>query len=1434
MENPQRCASTANGSIDETLAISGPLPSRFRLKYFSRMVVPRAIDQIGQSETTFEDRASFLSEKSSRDETESTLLGFMEFMVFKKTGNFEWLTNCIKHLEQALEGSDSKSTHETKRAVMRHNLAVFKVQKFDVTEDAKDLQSSIHAAEEAKRFASVFSLPDNDAEHDLALLRKCTVRTISESSGDDTQGAVEAFAALESHCEDGETIYRILQGDRSLLCRKLRETLMSPTIMLPARSKLAECLALSAFYRSCENGLYYGDPDLVEDLSFIANDLEMLDRRLARCIYLGTLGYNLDRKYIHDRENLQETNKALLMRAEEILGSAVLYHLDPQEMVSDVFRRHPLLVIGNHWGDFLHFPGFPARTAGPGSIRFTRIFYVSILAAVKLQLYGITGEDHYLDDCERLSQEAFDAKDTWGSSLGIPGLTLAESCHWRYSKSNRPSQDFHVLEKGMSVLDQLCLLPLSPDDRLKVEIYKCKLAVELSSHYSDEKNVGIINEALARGEVVRRGMKGVSLDTLGHLSVLSKLYMDRSMYPCSDSNKLFNNAFSSALEGVMAADKLGTGRRFNQTNMAIARAKARQPYEMWFRIRFQHTNDRGFLRQSIEVNRESISILGEADLSYPVVGDLLLEFQERLARYRCTLLDLTDTVDDLKQVTESIDWARARLASVEDGARTKKNLKLVLCMCLFTRHCSNDQVYASDLDELLSTVSQIKEVDFSLTLCNILSQLYKKTQVPAILDEALDCAAIVTSSLEESTHKDLLSSSEDPKTSHMTLLSRLLDVAELYLMRFRRQEGLDWSHDAEMALKYSLRCVGDHSTSPTVYIAAANLLSDPIFVSSGKIDKAELAAMTKRAVRLLPKVLPRSLCRRDIQKALRSYGGVASNAAAAALEAGRGEDEAIELLEAGRGLLTTQLLDVRSIDIKRHQTSDTVKMSQLKEKLQQLEMVTSSDDMSAHSTPGVHHAQRRAFTLNEEIEAMVNDIEGPTSNDIGLLRSPTAADMKAFICDGAIVVLNVSFRSDAIIIHKGKVESLSLPLLTSEVAGNLANVFEVIRTNSGTEFVRFLQETTMVATFRYLWEAIVGPVLNFLGFNHTHSPGEAWPRVWWIATGYLNQFPFHAAEHLSDDGTVRNTLDYVVSSYSPSIRGLLFTSQNLHYRKTPISRNDPLILVSMGKTQGLRSLPFAVSEARAIESLLCESVRVQRLQEPNKKEVLDALQECNVFHFAGHGISLIGDPDQGSLFVRDWEKDSLSLRDILNVKLHLRVPWLAYLSACSTGVGDAAELRDESIHLVSAFQIAGFQHVVGSFWQVSDSLSQRVAESFYGDLKGGLGEGNDVALALHHDVRKLRRVSSGLPKPGARAESPFNPEEGTLHASTGAVPTQEEDDDPDIRKRLKSLKDNLADLHILAERQHPRDGELVQVSKPRVREVSSNTRLWAPYFHTGL
>ncbi|KAI1460607.1 hypothetical protein F4805DRAFT_416453 [Annulohypoxylon moriforme] len=62
-------------------------------------------------------------------------------------------------------------------------------------------------------------------------------------------------------------------------------------------------------------------------------------------------------------------------------------------------------------------------------------------------------------------------------------------------------------------------------------------------------------------------------------------------------------------------------------------------------------------------------------------------------------------------------------------------------------------------------------------------------------------------------------------------------------------------------------------------------------------------------------------------------------------------------------------------------------------------------------------------------------------------------------------------------------------------------------------------------------------------------------------------------------------------------------------------------------------------------------------------------------------------------------------------------PFLGYLSACSTRSNDVDDLADESIHPIGALQLAGFRHIVGTLWNVSEEYCVHVARVLYETLR---------------------------------------------------------------------------------------------------------------------
>ncbi|KAF1828367.1 hypothetical protein BDW02DRAFT_458414, partial [Decorospora gaudefroyi] len=122
----------------------------------------------------------------------------------------------------------------------------------------------------------------------------------------------------------------------------------------------------------------------------------------------------------------------------------------------------------------------------------------------------------------------------------------------------------------------------------------------------------------------------------------------------------------------------------------------------------------------------------------------------------------------------------------------------------------------------------------------------------------------------------------------------------------------------------------------------------------------------------------------------------------------------------------------------------------------------------------------------------------------------------------------------------------------------------------------------------------------------------------------------------------------------------------------------------------------------------------------------------------GHGRSDPLDPSRSCLLLDDWEESPLTVGDLRDHKIQESSPFLGYLSACSTSANKVDRLVDEGIHLASAFQLAGFRHVIGTLWEVSDSHCVDVARVVYETIRAEGMTDKAVCRGLHLAIKALR------------------------------------------------------------------------------------------------
>jgi CHAT domain-containing protein len=151
---------------------------------------------------------------------------------------------------------------------------------------------------------------------------------------------------------------------------------------------------------------------------------------------------------------------------------------------------------------------------------------------------------------------------------------------------------------------------------------------------------------------------------------------------------------------------------------------------------------------------------------------------------------------------------------------------------------------------------------------------------------------------------------------------------------------------------------------------------------------------------------------------------------------------------------------------------------------------------------------------------------------------------------------------------------------------------------------------------------------------------------------------------------------------------------------------------------------------------------VSHLIRPTKSEVIKALRSCALAHFACHGSVNSVEPAKSSLMLGRETEENLTVDETIEIVMRTG-PRIAYLSACSTAEIKAHSLINEAIHIASAFQLAGFQHVIGALWRVDDSTAVAIAGKFYELLfqQEKMTDGA-VSYALHNAVLHYRGTHS--------------------------------------------------------------------------------------------
>jgi tetratricopeptide (TPR) repeat protein len=457
------------------------------------------------------------------------------------------------------------------------------------------------------------------------------------------------------------------------------------------------------------------------------------------------------------------------------------------------------------------------------------------------------------------------------------------------------------------------------------------------------------------------------------------------------------------------------------------------------------------------------------------------------------------------------------------------------------------------------------------------------------------------------------------------------------------------------------------------------------------------------AIEMMPLAAWRGSGRSSREHLLTQYAGLASEAASSAIAAGD-PDRAVELLEHGRGVLWSQILETRT------------DLTALREAAPAL-AARLSGIRSEIDTPGTVDRQMSLAVRWDAVVREVRALEGFSS----FLRPPAVAELRG---EGMVVVVNASrHRCDALLVTAEATNVVELPVdaeaLTEQAIAYLNALVAV-------EAGDIVAELDITSTLEWLWDNVTEPILAAIG-----EPPE---RLWWCPAGPFSLLPLHAAGY-HEEGDRRTVLDRVVSSYTPTLRSLVSARSD---RRRP--GDNRLLIVAMPDTPGQPPLPNAARERDLLTDLFAAPRHtLTEGPEATRDSVLTHLRTHAWAHFSCHGDQLLDDPSQGGLLLHD---DMLTVTELANSRYRGE---FAFLSACKTAIG-GVQIPDEALTLAAALQYTGWRHVIGTLWSVLDETAADVATEVYTAIaRNGELRPERAAQALHAAVLRQRDAATGRP-----------------------------------------------------------------------------------------
>ncbi|VDC05860.1 unnamed protein product [Peniophora sp. CBMAI 1063] len=751
---------------------------------------------------------------------------------------------------------------------------------------------------------------------------------------------------------------------------------------------------------------------------------------------------------------------------------------------------------------------------------------------------------------------------------------------------------------------------------------------------------------------------------------------------------------------------------------------------------FERTGELEDIQQAILVQRRAVELTPDDHPDKALCfNNLGISF---LRRFERTL--------DGEDIDNAVETLKRALDGIPDGHPEQPTMDLNLGNAFLLRYERTGVV--SDHDRSLPVLKRAVELAregqpnlimlYNSLACCLVHQ-YLRTNDTDLLSDAI---SIFRKGAEFSTQSDpfLSVSLKNLASAQRLLFESTHDQAhfEAAYQSFMASASLSFGLPTEH-MQSAMRCI-------------SMLTAYPEFSSTKRLLSAY-----SRVVGILPEVvwLGHGINRRYDESA--KYGEIVSAAVAAAISAGAME-QAVEWLEAGRSVIWSQLLSLRTpLDELRDAQPDLAgALETTRAHLQQSVHTTLALDADAIPSAGgasgltVNPTADRHRSLVAQYEKLLEKIRRCTGFENFLRPQKVSSLIPApALMSGPVVFINVHLsRCDAVVItSSGHIKLVPLSELSYIRAKKLCKLWGEHALGGGGHSRAIIRlgdpewDRNMVKVYLgHMWSWIVKPILSALDLISLSLQGEnaRLPHVTWCPTGPLMQLPLHAAGLYGEPNRQR-VYDCVVSSYTPSLSALKRSYDSLDVTG---SLRDVLI-VTQPSAPGQTPIPAAAQEgARLADTLDTLGASSKWINEEfaTARRVRSVVGRYPWVHFACHGSQNQDNPTSSAFELYDGP---LTLSDLMSMMSNDAE--LAFLSACQTAVGDG-KVPEESAHLAAGMLAVGFKGVVATMWSIQDDDAPIIVAAYYKELTTLRTKemiemkGTGSAYALHEATRVLREA----------------------------------------------------------------------------------------------